>query len=153
MPKRHPWMALCLLLLMALSVGACETQDYGPVTTMQAMPESHLVPFPGATLLSQGGFPRKSSPEEGTAAAYLDREFGANGTESAVIDYYSALLKPLGWTEGCSVCSDWTKPGYGFAINVRNPGSLPSAARGYELVYDEILSENTDHTPARASGT
>ncbi len=78
--------ALCLLLIIALViVGACETEDYGPVKAMQAMPESHLAPFPGATLLSQGSMPRRQSIEEGTAGAYVVRRFGTNAAKSAVI--------------------------------------------------------------------
>ena len=141
------------MVTLAFTLGGCETQDYAPVTTMQAMPKSHLAPFAGATLLSQGAFPRRQSIEEGTAAAYLDREFGANAGESAVIAYYESLLKPLGWTQGCSVCSSWTKPGYYFEVSVRDPGSLPSSARGYNLVYDEILRGNIDYTPPPTSGT
>jgi|SRR5664279_1830521 len=154
MATRRRKLALCLLLVLAAFVIAgCETDDYGPVKVMQAMPESHLAPYPGATLLSQGSVPRRSSPEEGTYPAQLGREFGTNAPESAVIAYYESLLESLGWAQGCSVCSDWSKPGYAFALQTVSQSSLNSHEQGYSFVFHETLTEDIDHTSPPASGT
>jgi hypothetical protein len=70
-----------------------------------------------------------------------------------VIAYYQIQLQPLGWTQGCSVCSGWTKPGYYFEINTLSAASVPSDQQGYGLVYNEILREDTEYSPLPASGT
>jgi hypothetical protein len=146
-PRVH--LLLLLLVLCPVFLAGCETDDYGPIKVMQAMPESHLAPFPEATLLSQGSMPRRSSPEEGTTGAYVDRKFGTNSDFTSVVTYYQSLLTPLGWT-GC--CSVWQKSGFDFQIVEETPGALPSSQQGYQLVYAEILSENTDYTPPPATG-
>lgn len=141
MSGRGSRLTLVVLCLVAASVVACETQDYTPDATMQAMPESHLAPVPDATLLVQGATPRRHSPEEGTDAAYLIRKFGTNATKVEVIAHYASLLAPLGWRHPCASCQLWQKPGYEFEITTDSPEDLPSAERGYGLVYTEILRE------------
>jgi hypothetical protein len=150
--RRSPRVYLLLLLLCPVFLAACETDDYGPVKIMQAMPESYLPPYPDATLLGQGSIPRRSSPEEGTYPAQLQRQFGTTAPESAVIAYYESLLKPLGWAQGCPVCSNWSKPGYTFSLLDETIDALPSRDQGYTIVYDERLTEDIDHTPPPATG-
>ena len=151
--RRHKMgRALVLLAFVAMSVVGCESQDFTPDATMQTMPESRLVPFPGATLLVQGASPRRQSLEGGTAAAYLIRKFGTDATEAQVIAYYASLLGPLGWKHPCEKCDFWEKPGYQFQITSEPPGSLPSSQQGYGLVYNELLLEVLS-PPTRAATT
>jgi hypothetical protein len=141
--------ALSLLLVMAVvAIGGCENKDYAPIATMQAMSESHLAPFPGSTLLHQGSMPRRQSLEEGTAGAYVDREFGTNADIDAVVAYYQSQLGPLGWTGGRGV---WQKDGFDFNINVEDPSSLPSSQQGYKIVYKEVLGQDTSVTAPPAT--
>lgn len=149
---RSPRVYLLLLLLCPVFLAGCETDDYGPVKIMQAMPESHLTPYPGATLLGQGAFPRRSSPEEGTSAAYLSRAFGTTASFDAVVAYYASLVTPLGWTQDCSGCANWSKPGYTLSIVEETLGAHPSRNRGYTLVFDEVLTEDINYTPPPRSG-
>jgi hypothetical protein len=144
-------LAICLLLLLAaVSVAGCETDDYGPVKTMQAMPESHLAPYPGATLISQGNAPRRSSLETGTYPAQLQRQFGTTATFNTVVTYYQSLLEPLGWS-GC--CAVWKKPGYKLSLLQETLRADPSRFQGYTLVYDELLTEDLDATPPPESAS
>ncbi len=119
---------------------------------MQAMAESHLPPFPGATLISTGSMPWKQSLELGTTGAYVTRTFGTDAEDSVVIAYYQTQLQPLGWTRGCSVCDVWTKDGYHFRIDVLSPSSLTSSEQGHRLVFTEVLSQETSVSPPPASG-
>jgi hypothetical protein len=77
---------------------------------MQAMAESHLPPFPGATLLEQGSVPWRQSFETGTSGAYVYRKFGTDADRYAVFGYYNSLLRPLGWPD-CARCGIWHKGG------------------------------------------
>ena len=147
---RTRWRGLAIALLLAtaaLSVSSCETDDYGPVKTMQAMPESHLAPFPGARLISQGNGPRRSSLETGTAPAQLQRQFGTTATFDDVVVYYESLLEPLGWS-GC--CAVWTKPGYKFSLLQESLSADPSRYQGSTLVYNELLTEDLIGASIRA---
>lgn len=141
--------ALSLLLVVAaVAIGGCESKDYAPVATMQAMSESHLPPFPGSTLLHQGSMPRRESFEEGVTGAYVDRQFGTNAGFDAVVEYYQSELGPLGWTGGGPV---WQKDGYSFEVTEQNKGDLPSAEQGYNLVYKEVLGQDTSITAPPAT--
>ena len=152
MSSRKLSFTIALLCLLAMSVVACETEDFTPDATMQTMPESHLAPFPNSTLLVQGAFPRTESFLEATSGAHLLRKFGTNASDAEVIAYYASLLGPLGWKHDCPVCHGWDKPGYRFEIMTEAPGSLPSSQRGYKLVFNEILSEARP-TPTRTVRT
>jgi hypothetical protein len=149
--RRQAWIAIFLLAASASVLGGCENQDARPIATMQAMAESHLPPFPGATLISTGSMPWKQSLELGTTGAYVTRTFGTDADESAVIAYYQTQLQPLGWTRGCSVCDVWQKPGYEFRIDQEYVGSHPEY-RPYPLVFSEVLSQETSVSPPPASG-
>jgi len=143
------------MFLLAASVfvlAGCETQDNAPVATMQAMVESHLPPFPGATLISTGSMPWKQSLELGATGAYVTRTFGTDAEDSVVIAYYQTQLQPLGWTRGCSVCDIWTKDGYHFRIDVLSPSALTSSEQGHHLVFTEVLSQDTSVSPPPSSG-
>jgi hypothetical protein len=148
MLSRNSLVEVTLLAASVFVLGGCETQDYAPIATMQAMPESRLAPFPGATLLHQGSMPRRQSLEEGVTGAYVDREFGTNADLNAVVAYYQSQLGPLGWTGGPAV---WQKDGFDFNINVEDPGSLPSSQQGYKLVYKEVLGQDTSVTAPPAT--
>lgn len=131
-------LALALLLFSsAVSLAACDTKDYGPVHTLEVMPEWHLPPFPGATLLSQWSGPRVDDPLEGTTAAAVTREFGTDTDFVTVLKYYDGLLAPLGW----SGCGSWRKGDHLFDIYEEDPQAHPSDYKQYKLVYYETLSE------------
>jgi len=142
--SRTALLAACIVV--AVASAGCETSDYSPIATMQAMPESHLTPYPGAVLLDSGSAPRRSSLEEGTTGAYMDRDFGVsaetseNETFRAIGAYYDSQLTPLGWTGGLAV---WNKGGWEFSIEVRPKSDWPSGDQGYAVIYEEVLSQNT----------
>jgi hypothetical protein len=143
-----------LLVASAFGVVACSSDDYGPIAPMQAMPESHLAPFPGATLIGSGPLPRGVGFMEATTAAGLEREFGVstNGSpiESSIIDYYDSLLKPLGWSGGPAA---WHKAGYRFTVVFNNPLAAGTREQAYELTYWEALTEDLSVTSPPATRT
>ena len=136
-----------LLASSAVTLAGCETRDSGPLDTLRAMPESHLAPFPGATLLRENSMPRRSGFLEATTGAYLLREFGTHADFHEVAEYYDGLLKPLGW----SGCYAWQKDGYIFSIEQESAVADPSDYRTYGLVYSEILAEDTSATSVGAT--
>jgi hypothetical protein len=140
MSRRRGWIALPLLAAAILSLAACA--DYTPLATIQAMPESHLAPFPGATLRSQGSGPRQPGIE-GTSGAYTIRYFGTNADIWSVYAYYQSLLQPLGWTGRDGL---WTKSGYTFDITVENATDRPADYENYLVVYWEQLVEDLSVT-------
>jgi hypothetical protein len=149
--SRTALLAACIVV--AVASAGCETTDYSPIATMQAMPESHITPYPGAVLLDSGSAPRRSSLEEGTTGAYMDRDFGVNATTNAnatfraVAAYYDTQLAPLGWTGG----GPWYKGGWEFDVEERPKSDWPTADQGYALIYEEVLSQNTSTSAASGS--
>jgi hypothetical protein len=143
-----------LLIATATAVGACASDDYGPIAPMQAMPESHLAPFPGATLIDSGPLPRRVGFMEATTAAQMEREFGLNTNGSpigsSVEDYYDSLLKPLGWRGGPGA---WHKAGYRFTITFNSPLAANTREQAYELTYWEALTEDLSVTSPPATRT
>jgi len=148
--RQRPWIAIVLLAASIFSFAGCETQDNAPVATMQTMVESHLPPFPGATLISTGSMPWKQSLEQGTTGAYVLREFGTDADLYAVFAYYNSRLGPLGWSD-CASCGTWNKGGWIFRIAEQNPLALTSSEKGHHLVFDEILSQDTSVSTPPAS--
>jgi hypothetical protein len=148
MTRRSRWIAIGLVVASVFAVSGCETTDYAPVATMQAMAESHLPPFPGATLLTQGSSPWTKSVETRVTGAYVFRQFGTDADDSAVTAYYDSQLRPLGWTGGPAV---WWKGGWLFQIQEMNPLALTSSEQGYHLVFDEILRQDVSSTAAPSS--
>lgn len=148
MPALLRRLALGLVLASsAISLAACDTKDYGPIKALQALqalPESHLPPFPGATLLSQGSSPRVDDPLEGTYGASVGRRFGTDADFVTVLKYYDGLLTPLGWNG----CFDWHKGGYRFSISEVGTAAMPSSEQGYKLVFNEDLSEDISVQPS-----
>ena len=138
--------AIGLLAASALVLTGRQSQDYTPLATMQAMPESRLPPFAGATLIRTINMPRTYTAGEITTGAYLDREFGTDADVYSVYAYYNSELAPLGWSD-CARCGVWSKNGWEFNINVQNPLALTSSEQGYRLVYDEVLGEDTSVHP------
>jgi len=132
-------------------MSACSSDDYGPIPALQAMPESHLVPFPGATLIDSGPHPRKVGFMEATYPAQLEREFGVNGgSQWAVFDYYDSLLKPLGWRGGGGA---WRKQGYFFLVTFNSPLAANTREQAYQLTYLEAFREDLTATPPPATRT
>jgi hypothetical protein len=107
------------------------------------MPESHLAPYPVATLLSQGSSPRQPGVLEPDQAASVGRSFGTSADIWSVYAYYQGLLKPLGWSGSNG---SWRKGSYYFEISV---GKVQPDASGHErffLVYEESLRESLSVT-------
>jgi hypothetical protein len=106
------------------------------------MPESHVAPFPGATLLSQGSGPRQPGIE-GTSGAHTIRYFGTNADIWSVYAYYQSLLQPLGWRGQDGL---WTKSGYTFDITLEDATTQHADYENYFVVYYEQLVEDLSVT-------
>ena len=143
-----PRHVIALGLIAVVALAGCGP-DYAPLKTMEAMPESHLTPLPGATLLRQDSRPQTFGLYG--VAASVSRTFGTNADIWAVNDYYQSLLQPLGWTGQQGL---WTKGGYTFEIRLEDASVSSANHAKYFVVYTEQLEQGAfTHLGPRVAAT
>ncbi|HVA75758.1 MAG TPA: hypothetical protein VNF71_14460 [Acidimicrobiales bacterium] len=129
-----------LVLLVLLTAAACS--DYGPIASLQAMPEASLY-APGSKVVREFTTPQTYSPD-GSSGASVGHNLATTASGADVIAFYDRRLRANGWTpidpvHGSNDLEDagWQKGGAYFLVAIAYPQALSAdlRAEGYTTWY------------------
>ena len=133
-------------LLVSLTAAACS--DYGPIASLQAMPEASLY-APGSKVVREFTTPQTYSPD-GSSGASVGHNLATTASGAAIIAFYDRRLRANGWTpsdpvRGSNDLEDagWQKGGAYFRVAIDYPEALSSdlRAEGYTTGYVAVVQQ------------
>jgi len=138
--------AIAVLVLLASATAACS--DYGPIASLQAMPEASLY-APGSKVVREFTTPQSNSFDGGSDAS-VGHNLATTASGADVIAFYDRRLRADGWTPIDPVrgsndmdTTGWQKGGVYFIVAIAYPEALPADLRaaGYTTWYVAELQQ------------